>query len=289
MTSKGRIPSLDGLRAISVLLVVFSHSFPTVKHYIDLGNLGVRMFFIISSYLITGILYRDVIKNRFSLKTFYFKRIMRTFPAFYFFLGGLLLVLLSFGLFDWEQFWRAPIYLENYHPRNLWNQKQWFVGHSWSLAVEEQFYLLIAGLFYLFHKKTISKKGVIRFFIGIIILVPLIRIGYLRLDFIPEVFTGSMHRSFETVCDALAVGALGFLMKEKALSFSRKYFTWYYLLSVAVLVFILGALNASEIREIFGYTPRYLYNSIGIFVIHLGMLFILFYLDKAQIYGCVQV
>jgi peptidoglycan/LPS O-acetylase OafA/YrhL len=178
-----RIPSLDGLRAISVLLVIVSHSNHTIRNYVDIGNLGVRMFFIISSYLITGILYRDVIKNRLNLKTFYFKRIMRTFAAFYFFLGVLVIVLLLFGLFDWEQFWRAPIYLENYHPRNLWNTKQWFAGHTWSLAVEEQFYLLIAALIYLFHKKIISEKGVIRFFIGITILVPIIRIGYFRVGF----------------------------------------------------------------------------------------------------------
>ena len=147
MSTIHRIPSLDGLLAISILLVLVSHSFGGIRTYLDLGNLGVRMFFIISSYLIAGILYRDVIKNRFSLKTFYFKRLMRTFPAFYFYLAILAVVLLITDHFDWSQFWRAPVYLENYHPRNSWTQNQWFTGHTWSLAVEEQFYLLIALLF----------------------------------------------------------------------------------------------------------------------------------------------
>lgn len=125
-----RIKSLDGLRAISILLVLISHSFRGIKYYIDIGNLGVRMFFIISSYLIAGILLRDVIKNRFSIKTFYFKRLMRTFPAFYFYLGILALILIITDHFDWSQFWYSPIYLENYHPRSLWNENQWFTGHT---------------------------------------------------------------------------------------------------------------------------------------------------------------
>ncbi len=180
---KNRIPSLDGLRAISVLMVIFSHAFHDIRNYVDLGNLGVRMFFIISSYLITGILYRDVQKGEFSMSMFYFKRIMRTFPAFYFFLV-VLFVFLSFkGLFDWQQLWRAPVYLENYHARGDWNQIQWFVGHSWSLAVEEQFYILISGLFFFFNRGTLLKSSLIKLLIVVVLIVPVFRLLYLRFDF----------------------------------------------------------------------------------------------------------
>lgn len=276
MTSKGRIPSLDGLRAISVLLVVFSHSFPTVKHYIDLGNIGVRMFFIISSYLITGILYRDVVKERFSLKTFYFKRIMRTFPAFYFFLGLMFIALYFVGNFDWSQFWRAPIYLENYHPRDQWNGNQWFVGHSWSLAVEEQFYVLIAILFTFFNRKNLTKKGLVRFFIGIILAVVLIRILYMR-GIAPIFSQGSLHRSFETVCDALATGALGYLLKVEISKAVLKYYKSGVLLFCGILIITIAALNSSVLVSEVGYIPRYLYNIFGIGIINFSMLFVMFF------------
>ena len=101
-----RIPSLDGLRCISILLVIIGHNrFNLYK--IDIANLGVRIFFIISSFLIIGLLLNDLEGNRFSLKRFYFKRIMRTFPAFYFYLFLTGVFLYSINIFEWEQFWRS--------------------------------------------------------------------------------------------------------------------------------------------------------------------------------------
>lgn len=95
-----RIPSLDGLRAVSILMVVFGHAFRGCFKLIDIANLGVRIFFIISAYLIVGILYRDVKSNTFSIKTFYFKRLVRTFPAFYTYLIIVFIVLVSLNFFD---------------------------------------------------------------------------------------------------------------------------------------------------------------------------------------------
>lgn len=210
-----RIPSLDGLRALSIILVVVSHSFSDLKHFADLGNLGVRMFFIISSFLIVGILSRDVDNGRFDLRKFYFKRIIRTFPAFYTYLMVLFISLYFFDLFDWDQLWRAPIYLENYHPRSHWNKIQWFVGHSWSLAVEEQFYLLISLVFLLFNNKWISKKTLLIIFCAVIVVTPIIRIAYFLIPQVPEVLRGSVHRSFETVADALAVGGLAYFFRQR--------------------------------------------------------------------------
>lgn len=272
-----RIPSMDGLRAISVLFVITSHSNHLIKDYIDIGNIGVRMFFIISSYLITGILFRDAINQRFNLRKFYFKRIMRTFPAFYFYLVIVGVFLILMGMFDWSQFWRAPVYLENYHPRNEWTTLQWFVGHSWSLAVEEQFYLLIAALFFVYYKDWISSKGVVKFLVGIIVLVPLIRLGYMRLDSVPSVLKYSIHRSFETVCDSLAIGALGYLLKDWLKTRLARFFNWPYLLIAFLVILLTGALNSPFLRELFGYSLRYIYNIIGIFLMHISMLFILLF------------
>jgi len=273
---KNRIPSLDGLRAISVLLVIFSHAFHDIRNYVDLGNVGVRMFFIISSYLITGILYRDVISGNFSLKSFYFKRVMRTFPAFYFFIISIFIFLAFNGMFDWKQLWRAPVYLENYHARGDWNEIQWFVGHSWSLAVEEQFYILISLLFFIFNRGTITKNSLINLITAVLFIAPLFRLVYMRFDFFPAVFQQSVHRSFETVCDALAIGSIGYLLKDKIEKLLSKYSQIMTLVILVIIIIFISFFNGAYFRENFGYLPRYMYNSFGIFIINLAMLCIMF-------------
>lgn len=274
---KNRIQSLDGLRAISILMVVFGHAFKGYFKLIDIANLGVRVFFIISAYLIVGILYRDVKANTFSIKTFYFKRLIRTFPAFYVYLVVAFFVLIGFNLFDFEQFWRAPIYLENYHSRSLWNDKQWFVGHTWSLAVEEQFYVLIAFLFLFYYKKWINYNQLLVVFVVIVFVTPLIRISYMYFKEIPDVFRGSMHRSFETVADSLAFGAiLAISSKEKLLqSKVFKFLTNKIVLLVLILLFF-QMLNSSILVSEFGLKIRYVYNFFGLTIINFIIVLLIF-------------
>lgn len=272
-----RIPSLDGLRAISIMLVVFSHSYKSVHKYIDFGNLGVRFFFIISAYLITGILFKDVVERKFSIKKFYFKRILRTFPAFYFYLFSVFTLLYFLGLFEWEQLWRAPVYLENYHPRSLWNSNQWFIGHSWSLAVEEQFYLLISFVFFYFNRKRFEAKYLLYIFLTIVVLVPLLRISYMYFVSIPDVFRGSIHRSFETVADSLAVGSLLAIIPFNKI-LEHKYFIFFRdkLWVILVLVLLISFFNSSFAVELIGLKTRYFYNLFGITIINilLGLLMV---------------
>ncbi|MEO8234797.1 MAG: acyltransferase [Flavobacterium sp.] len=268
-----RIPSLDGLRAISILLVVFGHAFK-IK-FIDIANLGVRMFFIISSFLIVGILLKDVEKNRFSIKQFYFKRVMRTFPAFYVYLLSVFCLLLFLNIFEWEQFWRAPVYLENYHSRTIWNDKQWFVGHTWSLAVEEQFYIVVALLFLLVNKKYINKNKLVKILIVIIVLIPFIRVGYMFLNFIPDVFRGSMHRSFETVSDSLAIGGIMALTKEKVINSKIFNFLKNNIFLLIVIVLAIQFLNSSYLVEVIGLRIRYIYNFFGLTIINFSMVMIM--------------
>jgi peptidoglycan/LPS O-acetylase OafA/YrhL len=85
---KNRIPSLDGLRAISILLVILDHFLSNLGFPINtflFGNLGVRIFFIISGFLITSILMEEIEKtSTINLVKFYFRRTLRIFPAYYF-------------------------------------------------------------------------------------------------------------------------------------------------------------------------------------------------------------
>lgn len=85
-------PDIDGLRALAITAVVGYHAFP---EYFQGGFFGVDIFFIISGYLITGILVRDYFNQRLDLKRFYFRRILRIFPA----LALVLVASFIFGFF----------------------------------------------------------------------------------------------------------------------------------------------------------------------------------------------
>ncbi len=270
-----RIPSLDGLRAISIFFVIYSHAFK--PQLINFGKLGVKIFFIISSYLIVGILLKDIEKNRFSLRNFYFKRAMRIFPAFYIYLVIIFIFMKSINVFSLEHFWRAPLFIFNYQPNSSWIPAEWFVGHSWSLAVEEQFYVLIALLFLLVKKQFLNNKKMIYIFLSIIVIVPVIRICYLYFQNIPDFLKNSVNRSFETVADSLAVGAIFAILKDKIEVHRLFMFFKNKILFLFVLILGIMVLNSSLVSEKFGLKPRYIFNLCGQTIINFSIAIIILF------------
>lgn len=135
-----RIPSLDGIRAVSISLVILSHFGKDIGwgDPLDVGSLGVRIFFVISGYLITGLLLKELEEEgRIRLFRFYFRRTLRIFPAFYFYLGSMLAFAAGGWLvLSWQDALPALTYTSNYFISGL----QPVVKHTWSLATEEQFY-----------------------------------------------------------------------------------------------------------------------------------------------------
>jgi peptidoglycan/LPS O-acetylase OafA/YrhL len=142
-------PDIDGLRAVAILLVIIFHAFPK---FLRGGFIGVDIFFVISGYLITSIILKNQSQNNFSLLDFYSRRIKRIFPA--------LIVVLTFclgaGWFillgdEYEQLGKhiaaGSIYISNFV---LQSEAGYFdvdselkpLLHLWSLAIEEQFYLI---------------------------------------------------------------------------------------------------------------------------------------------------
>lgn len=134
-------PALDGLRAVAILLVLACH---TAKFALPGGFIGVDVFFVLSGYLITSILLREVRETgSVALSDFYIRRARRLLPAF--------AILCAFQIIrSWfssngaeirEATLVGALYLENWN-----NVFEWWpfdlMGHTWSLAVEEQFYLL---------------------------------------------------------------------------------------------------------------------------------------------------
>lgn len=144
------IPSLDGMRAISILLVVGAHSSQSLSRFVKIApssyvlfaHTGVSVFFVISGFLITSLLLKELhLTDTINLKRFYVRRALRIFPAFYLYLGTMFVLALC-GVFQTplRAFLFAAIYASNYYL----GPGGGFLGlqHIWSLCVEEQFYLL---------------------------------------------------------------------------------------------------------------------------------------------------
>ncbi len=137
-----KIPSLDGLRAVAVLLVIFHH---IGIHYAPHGR-GVLTFFVLSGFLITWLLLKEADRNGgISIKAFYVRRVLRIFPAFYAFWAiHLAVTLLTHGersstpVGDYVS---AFFYVSNYW-HAISQSTFHYLGHTWALAIEEQFYLL---------------------------------------------------------------------------------------------------------------------------------------------------
>jgi peptidoglycan/LPS O-acetylase OafA/YrhL len=135
-----RLPSLDGFRAISVLLVMTNHLFRSMNMEIDdhAGDLGVRCFFVISGFLITYLfLKEEAATGAISLHLFYARRALRIVPVYIAFIGFLfLLSYTSRAHFTPCQWLTSLTFTKDFGCRS-WND-----AHLWSLSVEEQFYLL---------------------------------------------------------------------------------------------------------------------------------------------------
>jgi peptidoglycan/LPS O-acetylase OafA/YrhL len=150
---------IDGLRAVAVLLVVIYHAFPRL---LPGGYIGVDLFFVISGYLITSIICKDIHQKTFSFSNFYKRRILRIFPA----LLTVLFSALVFGYFALtsseymtlgKHILAALTFCSNII---LWKEVNYFdtasdlkpLLHLWSLAVEEQFYIFWPPLLILVYK-----------------------------------------------------------------------------------------------------------------------------------------
>jgi len=209
-----RIPSLDGLRALSIGCVILGHlsgtrGFPSLiaavfaNDYLDLANIGVRVFFVISGFLITGLLLAEHAKGgAISLSRFYLRRSLRIFPAYYaYLLVVALLAATRVIVVRGSDFVHALTYTMNYAP-----SRGWHLGHLWSLAVEEQFYLLwpAALVFATPHRAW-------RLALGVVCIVPIARLmeGVFWYSSLAHIGT------FESTADAIALGCLLALWRDR--------------------------------------------------------------------------
>jgi len=173
------IPGLDGLRAIAFLLVFAFHT-----DYLQFGWVGVSLFFVLSGFLITGILLdmKKTLRARDYFFKFYGRRFLRIFPLYYFYLilmTGVAIWLASifyrpnFMQMFLDQVWYAVFYVYDFFFGTISFEYSSFLDHFWSLSVEEQFYIFWPLLILLVPEKSLKKL-----FVGFIILGPIFRIAF---------------------------------------------------------------------------------------------------------------
>lgn len=254
----GKIPSLDGFRAISILMVLWGHVSGTRGWPIafipghfgwlgDLGHLGVLVFFVISGFLITSLLMNEIEKTgAISLKNFYLRRVLRIFPASYTYI----LVLLIVTLFGWlpltaRDFAFAATYTVNYFPHH-----PWYIAHLWSLSVEEQFYLLWPLALLLLRERRGLWLAIAAIFIG-----PVVRVAVT--EYVLHVNPASPLSDmsiFPAMCDFLATGCALALLRPWLLTQA-----WYLRLTAShwlwlavPLVFLINHWNGYSAVMLFG-------------------------------------
>lgn len=156
LTHAKRIPSLDGLRGLAILLILLYHTYPRHRYdpislLSDFGWLGMDLFFVLSGFLITGVLF-DTLKDPHFFRNFFARRALRILPAYVVFCGAAFVYCLLRG--ERPTVWALPYLLffsnvvtDLHRPIGIGYHLSF--GHLWSLAVEEQFYLVWPVILYL--------------------------------------------------------------------------------------------------------------------------------------------
>lgn len=232
---RAHIPALDGVRGLAILMVMLFHFLPygtpgqpwairAALLGIHVGQTGVDLFFVLSGFLITGILL-DTKSNAHYFRNFYARRTLRIFPLYY---GSLLLFMIL-----------LPNFTSLFHPvpvrQQLW---LWFyarniadfarapapAGHFWSLAVEEHFYLLWPAVVFFFNRKSLAG------FCVVVMIVAMLTRGTL-------LAAGFSEMASLTPCrmDGLAAGAFlaAVLRGPNQAKYDRR-LAWLMLLSLAI-------------------------------------------------------
>ena len=210
--TEGQLGFVDGLRAICIAFVFIEHgTLPFREHlgspywqtFLANGRLGVTAFFVISGFLITTLLARELtVTGRIGQGQFFARRALRLYPVLYLYVGLVCLLnlagvlanksseLMAGGLFVWNYYGvfatRTP--------------DEWYLGHLWSLAVEQQFYLFWPlGLVWL----GLKRAG--RLAVFVVVLMPFLRVSTYLLCPAQRGYIGMM---FHTIADALMMGAI---------------------------------------------------------------------------------
>lgn len=232
------LPSLNGLRALSIFFVVFHHLgqknfFIGLNDYFILrlfssflqdGQLGVNIFFVISGFLITTLLIKEEqTNNKINLKNFYIRRSLRIFPAFYFLLLVYFILQLLGHLYFTNLSWFTSLTYLKYFNRG----SDLLSGHFWSLSVEEHYYMFWPVIFIAGLK---LRRNVLLALIITVILIKSITFYY------PISWINDLN--IFTRIDAIAIGCLFAIYKYEIINIIGNKWNYVFLVS-SICIFVL--------------------------------------------------
>lgn len=232
--TKGYIPQLDGIRGLAIILVILFHYWGNIPIF-SFGWCGVDLFFVLSGYLITSRLIA-LQQQKNPLKKFYINRALRILPLYYvtlilFFIGfNLLVKKQNFYLFDfYNHSWLGfVLFFQNWSLIFYNGLKENFLDHFWSLAVEEQFYIIWPFFLYMFWQKKFFFKLIFVIIILIIITRTFLYIHY------PGIIVYK-HFFYNTFCrmDGFLIGGSLFLFQRHN---NTKHLNLYYLPALIIIL-----------------------------------------------------
>lgn len=208
------IPSLDGMRAVSIAVVFFAHA------HIGLplpGGFGVTVFFFLSGFLITTLFFREADKSgHIDLKAFYIRRLLRLSPPLLVTLivtYGLVAAGVFIGKLEPGAIASQLFYFYNYYQVMVpnWDEGARGLNVLWSLAVEEHFYIIFPTLFLLFLKRRLNMSHMWLILAGLLVW-RVIRMGLLGTD------PNTIYMSTDTRFDSILFGAVLAMMNARSVS-----------------------------------------------------------------------
>lgn len=253
----GHINALDGLRGIAILLVILTHlyEFGPFKIITEIGWVGVDLFFVLSGFLITGILL-DSKRTKNYFRNFIVRRALRILPLYY-----LILIVFYFldnysnnPNFSYPQNQQLPywLYIQNYFSisHNWINSGlTFYIGHFWSLAIEEQFYIFWPLAVIFFSSKNLLRLSLIMTCLSII-----------TRNINPEF--SFVYNFTLTRLDGLLIGsAIAILIREDKKILEKLILPTLWLSGIAlcIILFISGPSNSSSLFIRIGYTLNSLF------------------------------
>lgn len=238
--SRSHYPALDGLRGIAILLVVFYHNFGFINYFF-FGWIGVDLFFVLSGFLITDILLKTKNTPNY-LRNFYLRRVLRIFPLYYLSLIIFLILIPIFApnILNLDYYIRNQVwfwtYLQNwlfiFHPGPA---NAVALNHFWSLAVEEQFYLVWPFIILLFRKPKLL------IYLLITLLIAVITLRFALWTFQIENLAYFNLYTFSRI-DGICIGSLLAVLRIVNYKAINRYFT-FIVLGLAALNFLFYFFN----------------------------------------------
>jgi peptidoglycan/LPS O-acetylase OafA/YrhL len=257
------IPALDALRSLAVALVIVAHFSAALSKeggsanwfaklpIVSGGRIGVDLFFVLSGYLIGGQLWREFgTRGTVSLGRFVTRRIFRIWPLYFFFYAFVTFVLNS-GVSAWHG-WSDLIFMTNYLNHGI-------VMGSWSLCIEEQFYIAAPLVVLIGSSYRLSMHAFGKILLSLLLLLPLLRAliwWKLTGDFQHRnnhVFASYIYQPIHTHADGLVIGML--IALYRCLNEKRAvtgFFTSGYCILAAAIVFGIGHIVQREVFDFLG-------------------------------------